>query len=245
MVDGLAASEFSIDATAVTYQHLALRVGDSTVVEAAVRNTGTLNGAVNVRFDVVRLDGSRDMLREQSLTVAQGRSRRWRLIGSPTARVPSGSRWCCRKATGQRSVVEVRPPENTALGERVLDPSTRCSGALWGCSSCLWRASSFAVLTRRTTEQGAKESIDWNAFDALDDERGTRTKRRRTAMRNPAPRPQHALRRGQPPRTHPQPSRRTSPGIHGMDARGRWRLVVQDPPTAPVVPRRTRRKQAA
>jgi hypothetical protein len=163
--------EFSIDATAVTYQHLALRVGDSTVVEAAVSNTGTLNGAVNVRFDVVRLDGTRDLLREQTLTVAQGAIETVAIDWQPDG---TGPQWVevvlpeGQQASGP--VVEVRPPEDTTLGERVFGSVNPVLGSAVGVLVLLVAGLFLAVLTRRTTEQGAKESIDWNAFDADEDE---------------------------------------------------------------------------
>ncbi len=163
--------EFGIDATAVTYQHLALRVADSTVVEAAVSNTGTLDGAVIVRFEVVHLDGSRELLREQTLRVGQGAIETIAIDWQPDR---TGAQWVevvlpeGQQASGP--VVDVRPEQDARLSERVFGSVNPMLGGVVGLLGLLVAGLFLAVLTRRTTEQGAKESIDWSDFDAVDEE---------------------------------------------------------------------------
>ena len=74
---------------------------------------------------------------------------------------------------GQRAsgpVVEVRAPPEEGLSERLFGTVNPLLGTTVVLMGLLVAGLFLALMTRRTTAQGAKESIDWDDFDDFDDD---------------------------------------------------------------------------
>ena len=162
--------EFDIAPTAVTYGSLGLTTGDQTVVEAAVENVGSLDGEVEVRFEIVQLDGSRTLLRSQPLAVAQGAVGTVAVDWKPEV---SGAQWIevvlPNGDIASGPVVDVRVEEQAELSERIfgtVDPMLGSAVALVG---VLVVTLFLLLISRATSRQGSRDEYDWDdGFDAED-----------------------------------------------------------------------------
>ena len=161
--------EFDIAPTAVTYGSLGLTTGDQTVVEAAVENVGSLDGDVDVRFEIVQLDGTRTLLRSQPLTVAQGAvgtvavdwkpespGAQWIEVVLPNGDIASGP------------VVDVRVQQEAELTERIFGTVDPLLGGVVGLAGLLVVTLFLLLIARATSRQGSRDEYDWD--DGFDDE---------------------------------------------------------------------------
>ena len=158
--------EFDIAPTAVTYGSLGLTTGDQTVVEAAVENVGSLDGEVEVRFEIVQIDGSRSLLRAQPLTVAQGAVGTVAVDWKPDA---PGPQWIevvlPNGDVASGPVVDVRVQEEAALSERIFGTVDLCLAVLWGWPFVI---TLLLFIARATSRQGSRDTYDWD--DDFDDD---------------------------------------------------------------------------
>ena len=161
--------EFDIAPTAVTYGSLGLTTGDQTVVEAAVENVGSLDGEVDVRFEIVQIDGTRSLLRSQTLAIAQGAvgtvavdwkpdvpGAQWIEVVLPNGDVASGP------------VVDVRVQEEADLSERIFGSVNPLLGSAVGVVALVVISLFLLFIARATSRQGSKDAYDWD--DDFDDE---------------------------------------------------------------------------
>ena len=161
--------QFDIAPTAVTYGSLGLTTGDQTVVEAAIENVGTLDGEVDVRFEIVQLDGTRSLLRSQAVSVAQGAvgtvavdwkpedaGAQWIEVVLPNGDVASGP------------VVDVRVQEEAELSERIFGTVNPLLGSAVGLVGLVVVALFLLLIARATSRQGSRDEYDWD--DGFDDE---------------------------------------------------------------------------
>ncbi|MGB1624424.1 MAG: hypothetical protein ACPHCZ_06945, partial [Candidatus Poseidoniaceae archaeon] len=161
--------EFDIAPTAVTYGSLGLTTGDQTVVEAAVENVGSLDGEVEVRFEVVQLDGTRSLLRSQPLSIAQGAIGTVAVDWKPDA---PGAQWVevvlPNGDVASGPVVDVRVQEEADLSERIFGSVNPLLGSAVGVVALLVISLFLLFIARATSRQGSRDAYDWD--DDFDDE---------------------------------------------------------------------------
>ena len=163
--------EFDIAPTAVTYGSLGLTTGDLTVVEAAVENVGSLDGDVEVRFEIVQIDGTRSLLRAQSLTVDQGAVGTVAVDWKPDA---PGAQWIevvlPNGDVASGPVVDVRVQEEAELSERIFGTVNPLLGSAVGLVALLVISLFLLLIARATSRQGSDDAYDWDDDFEDDDE---------------------------------------------------------------------------
>ena len=155
--------EFDIAPTAVTYGSLGLTTGDQTVVEAAVENVGSLDGEVDVRFEIVQIDGTRSLLRSQTLAVAQGAVGTVAVDWKPDA---PGAQWIevvlPNGDVASGPVVDVRVQEEAELSERIFGTVNPLLGSAVGVVALLVITLFLLFIARATSRQGSRDAYDWD-----------------------------------------------------------------------------------
>jgi hypothetical protein len=146
-----------------------LTTGDQTVVEAAIENVGTLDGEVDVRFEIVQLDGTRSLLRSQPLNVAQGAVGTVAVDWKPEA---AGAQWIevvlPNGDVASGPVVDVRVQEEAELTERMFGTVNPLLGSAVGLVGLLVVGLFLLFIARATSRQGSRDEYDWD--DGFDDE---------------------------------------------------------------------------
>ena len=155
--------EFDIAPTAVTYGSLGLTTGDQTVVEAAVENVGSLDGEVDVRFEIVQIDGTRSLLRSQTLAIAQGAVGTVAVDWKPDA---PGAQWIevvlPNGDVASGPVVDVRVQEEAELSERIFGTVNPLLGSAVGVVALLVITLFLLFIARATSRQGSRDAYDWD-----------------------------------------------------------------------------------
>ena len=119
--------EFDIAPTAVTNGSLGFDHRRPDRGRSRVENVGSLDGEVDVRFEIVQLDGTRSLLRSQTLAIAQGAVGTVAVDWKPDA---PGAQWIevvlPNGDVASGPVVDVRVQEEAELSERIFGTVNPC-----------------------------------------------------------------------------------------------------------------------
>ena len=159
--------QFEIEQGSVEYSRVIIEVGQTSIVTAYVKNTGTLDGSVDVVFTIVNADGNRSTLRRTSAEVQQGGEVPVQVDWNPES---PGLQWIEvtleNDQTSSGPSIDVRPTRAESLSERVfgnVNPVLGSVAALLFVSIILTGLLYAARMTRR---KGSKAEYDWDEYSS-------------------------------------------------------------------------------
>ncbi|MEC7722866.1 MAG: hypothetical protein VYB36_03055, partial [Candidatus Thermoplasmatota archaeon] len=118
---------------------------------------------VDVRFEIVQIDGTRSLLRSQTLAIAQGAVGTVAVDWKPDA---PGAQWIevvvPNGDVASGPVVDVRVQEEAELSERIFGTVNPLLGSAVGVVALLVITLFLLFIARATSRQGSRDAIDWD-----------------------------------------------------------------------------------
>ena len=159
--------EFTIAQGSVEYSRLIIEVGQTSIVTAYVKNTGTLDGSVDVVFTIVNADGNRSVLRRTTAEIGQGGEVAVQVDWNPES---AGLQWVEvaleNDLTSSGPSIDVRPPREETFSERVFGNVNPVIGSVAGLLSLAIVATGLVYATRMTRKRGSKSEYDWDEYSS-------------------------------------------------------------------------------
>jgi len=165
--------KFELSPSAVSYSRLLIDVGETTSVQLEVENTGSLAGSIDVIFESVEFDGTRELIQRTSVTAEAGGIGLVTLDWGPTS---PGVQWVVATldngATSSGPTVDVRAAVEPSLGEKVFGDVNPIIGTITGLLFFSIIVTLLVMMKRMTANQGSKISYDWDEYSSeLEDDK--------------------------------------------------------------------------
>ena len=163
---------FEIEQGDVKYSRTIIEVGQTSIVTAFVKNTGTLEGSVELVFTIVDADGNRSTLRRTSTVVPSGGEVAVQVDWNPDS---PGLQWIEvaleNDLTSSGPSVDVRPTREESFTERVFGDVNPIIGSVAGLLFISIVVTGLIYATRMTRKSGSKAEYDWDEYSSeLEDE---------------------------------------------------------------------------
>ena len=163
---------FEIEQGDVRYSRTIIEVGQTSIVTAYVKNTGTLDGSVDLVFTIVDADGNRSTLRRTSTEVPKSGEVAVQVDWNPDS---PGLQWIEvaleNDLTSSGPSVDVRPTREESLTERVFGEVNPVIGSVAGLLFISIVVTGLIYATRMTRKSGSKAEYDWDEYSSeLEDE---------------------------------------------------------------------------
>lgn len=159
--------KFELSPSAVSYSRLLIDVGETTSVQLEVENTGSLAGSIDVIFESVEFDGTRELIQRTSVTAEAGGIGLVTLDWGPTS---PGVQWVVATldngATSSGPTVDVRAAVEPSLGEKVFGDVNPIIGTITGLLFFSIIVTLLVMMKRMTANQGSKISYDWDEYSS-------------------------------------------------------------------------------
>jgi hypothetical protein len=159
--------EFEIEQGGVEYSRVIIEVGQTSIVTAFVKNTGTLDGTVDLVFTIVDADGNRSTLRRTSAEVPQGGEVAVQVDWNPDS---PGLQWVEvaleNEITSNGPSIDVRPAREESLTERVFGDVNPIIGSVAGLLFISILVTGLIYATRMTRKRGSKAEYDWDEYSS-------------------------------------------------------------------------------
>jgi hypothetical protein len=159
--------EFEISQGSVEYSRLIIEVGQTSIVTAYVKNTGTLDGSVDIVFTIVDADGNRSTLRRTNAAVPQGGEVPVQVDWNPDA---AGLQWIEVTLENDLSSsgpsIDVRPPREESFTERVFGDINPVIGSVAGLLFVSILITGLLYAARMTRKRGSKAEYDWDEYSS-------------------------------------------------------------------------------
>ena len=163
--------EFTIAQGSVEYSRLIIEVGQTSIVTAYVKNTGTLDGNVEVVFTIVGADGNRSVLRRTSAEVGKGGEVAVQVDWDPET---AGLQWIEvsleNDLTSSGPSIDVRPTREETFSERMFGTVNPVIGSIAGLLFLAIVVTGLVYATRMTRKRGSKSDYDWDEYSSEFDE---------------------------------------------------------------------------
>ena len=159
--------EFEIEQGGVEYSRVIIEVGQTSIVTAYVKNTGTLDGTVDLVFTIVDADGNRSTLRRTSAEVPQAGEVAVQVDWNPDS---PGLQWIEvaleNEMTSNGPSIDVRPAREESLTERVFGDVNPIIGSVAGLLFISILVTGLIYATRMTRKRGSKAEYDWDEYSS-------------------------------------------------------------------------------
>jgi hypothetical protein len=159
--------EFEIEQGGVEYSRVIIEVGQTSIVTAYVKNTGTLDGTVDLVFTIVDADGNRSTLRRTSAEVPQSGEVAVQVDWNPDA---PGLQWIEvsleNEITSNGPSIDVRPTREESFTERVFGDVNPIIGSVAGLLFLSIVVTGLIYATRMTRKRGSKAEYDWDEYSS-------------------------------------------------------------------------------
>ena len=159
--------EFEIKQGGVEYSRVIIEVGQTSIVTAYVKNTGTLDGTVDLVFTIVDADGNRSTLRRTSAEVPQSGEVAVQVDWNPDA---PGLQWIEvsleNEITSNGPSIDVRPTREESFTERVFGDVNPIIGSVAGLLFLSIVVTGLIYATRMTRKRGSKAEYDWDEYSS-------------------------------------------------------------------------------
>ena len=159
--------EFEIEQGGVEYSRVIIEVGQTSIVTAFVKNTGTLDGTVDLVFTIVDADGNRSTLRRTSAEVPQAGEVAVQVDWNPDS---PGLQWIEvaleNEMTSNGPSIDVRPAREESLTERVFGDVNPIIGSVAGLLFISILVTGLIYATRMTRKRGSKAEYDWDEYSS-------------------------------------------------------------------------------
>ena len=159
--------EFDIEQGGIEYSRVIIEVGQTSIVTAYVKNTGTLDGTVDLVFTIVDGDGNRSTLRRTSAEVPQSGEVAVQVDWNPDA---PGLQWIEvsleNDITSNGPSIDVRPAREESLTERVFGDVNPIIGSVAGLLFISILVTGLIYATRMTRKRGSKAEYDWDEYSS-------------------------------------------------------------------------------
>ena len=159
--------EFEINQGSVKYSRVNIEVGQTSIVTAYVKNTGTLDGSVELVFTIVDADGNRSTLRRTSTEIPKGGEVPVQVDWNPES---PGLQWI--EVTLENDVsssgpsIDVRPSRTESLTERVFGNVNPVIGSVAALLFLSILITGLLYATRMTRKRGSKAEYDWDEYSS-------------------------------------------------------------------------------
>ena len=163
---------FEIEQGSVKYSRTIIEVGQTSIVTAFVKNTGTLEGSVELVFTIVDAEGNRSTLLRTSAEVPSGGEVAIQADWNPDS---PGLQWVEvsleNDLTSSGPSVDVRPTREESFTERVFGDVNPIIGSVAGLLFISIVVTGLIYATRMTRKSGSKAEYDWDEYSSeLEDE---------------------------------------------------------------------------
>jgi hypothetical protein len=163
---------FELEQGAVTYSRTNIEVGQTSIVTATIKNTGTLDGSVDLVFTIVDADGNRSTLRRTTADVPKDAELAVQVDWNPET---PGLQWIEVALENEQSVsgpsIDVRPTREESFSERVFGNVNPIIGSVAGLLFISIVVTGLLYATRMTRKSGSKAEYDWDEYSSeLEDE---------------------------------------------------------------------------
>lgn len=159
--------EFDIEQGGIEYSRVIIEVGQTSIVTAYVKNTGTLDGTVDLVFTIVDADGNRSTLRRTSAEVPQSGEVAVQVDWNPDS---PGLQWIEvsleNEITSNGPSIDVRPAREESLTERVFGDVNPIIGSVAGLLFISILVTGLIYATRMTRKRGSKAEYDWDEYSS-------------------------------------------------------------------------------
>ena len=163
---------FEIEQGGVKYSRTIIEVGQTSIVTAFVKNTGTLEGSVELVFTIVDAEGNRSILLRTSTDVPSGGEVGVQADWNPDS---PGLQWIEvaleNELTSSGPSVDVRPTREESFTERVFGDVNPIIGSVAGLLFISIVVTGLIYASRMTRKSGSKAEYDWDEYSSeLEDE---------------------------------------------------------------------------
>lgn len=159
--------KFELSPSALSYSRLLIDVGETTSVQLEVENTGSLAGSIDVIFESVEFDGTRELIQRTSVTAEAGSIGLVTLDWGPSR---PGVQWVVATLengeTSSGPTVDVRAAEEPSFGEKVFGDVNPIIGTITGLLFFSVIITLLVMMKRMTANQGSKISYDWDEYSS-------------------------------------------------------------------------------
>lgn len=159
--------KFELSPSALSYSRLLIDVGETTSVQLEVENTGSLAGSIDVIFESVEFDGTRELIQRTSVTAEAGSIGLVTLDWGPSS---PGVQWVVATLengeTSSGPTVDVRTAEEPSFGEKVFGDVNPIIGTITGLLFFSVIITLLVMMKRMTANQGSKISYDWDEYSS-------------------------------------------------------------------------------
>ena len=159
--------KFELSPSALSYSRLLIDVGETTSVQLEVENTGSLAGSIDVIFESVEFDGTRELIQRTSVTAEAGSIGLVTLDWGPSS---PGVQWVVATLengeTSSGPTVDVRAAEEPSFGEKVFGDVNPIIGTITGLLFLSVIITLLVMMKRMTANQGSKISYDWDEYSS-------------------------------------------------------------------------------
>ena len=159
--------QFEMEQGSVEYSRVIIEVGQTSIVTAYVKNTGTLDGSVDVVFTIVNADGNRSTLRRTSAEVQQGSEVPVQVDWNPES---PGLQWIEVTLENDQTLsgpsIDVRPTRAESLSERVFGNVNPIIGSVAALLFVSIIITGLLYAARMTRRKGSKAEYDWDEYSS-------------------------------------------------------------------------------
>jgi hypothetical protein len=159
--------EFEISQGSVEYSRDIIEVGQASIVTAYVKNTGTLDGSVELVFEIVEADGNRSTLRRTSAEIPQGGEIAVQVDWTPEA---SGLQWIEVTLENDLSSsgpsTDVREPRAESFADQMFGNVNPVIGSVAALLFLSIVITGLLYATRMTRKRGSKSEYDWDEYSS-------------------------------------------------------------------------------
>jgi hypothetical protein len=159
--------EFEISQGSVEYSRDIIEVGQASIVTAYVKNTGTLDGSVELVFEIVEADGNRSTLRRTSAEIPQGGEIAVQVDWTPEA---SGLQWIEVTLENDLSSsgpsTDVRESRAESFADQMFGNVNPVIGSVAALLFLSIVITGLLYATRMTRKRGSKSEYDWDEYSS-------------------------------------------------------------------------------